>query len=376
MGLTIAPTTQGIITKESQQLITNGKIIYVGGSSPGNYSTIQDAIDNSSNGDTVYVYDDSSPYIENITIDKSINLIGEDRNTTIIDGNYTEFVVYISADWVNFSGFIVKNSSKRSFDAGIYIDSNYNKIYNNYIYSNYIGILIWGKDCNTIRSNIITSNLDKGIYYRGGDNSIIINNIISSNYWTGIDLEQTYNCSIINNHIIFNKGSGIYLLYSEKSIISDNTIYSNKYDGIKLGRGSVYIKIFNNIISYNRNGIYGSQNLSNLLVKNNQISNNKYCGIIFIWFTKSYIRIKSNNFKENQVGISINFTRCVLIEKNNFIDNKQEIFIYKTKFCFLRRNFWNESRNKPKIIYVKRGIFGFIPWIEIDWFPARQPFDI
>jgi parallel beta-helix repeat protein len=375
IGLVIAPTTQGILTKESLKLLSNGKIIYVGGTGPGNYSTIQDAIDNSSNDDTVFVYEDSSPYLENITIDKPINLIGEDRNTTIIDGNYTEFVVYISADWVNFSGFMVRNSSKGAFDAGIYINSNYNKIYNNYICSNNKGILIWGKNCITIRCNFITSNHEQGIYNRGGDESIIFDNFISSNYG-GISLEHTFNCSIINNSIISNKGSGILLLYSKKSIISNNTIDSNKYSGINLGRGSEHIRILNNIISYNRNGIYGSQNLTNLLVNNNHISNNKNCGIEFIWFIKSYIRIKYNNFRENEIDISINFTRFVLIEKNNFIDYKQEIFIYKAKFCFLRRNFWNESRIKPKVIYSNRGIFGLIPWLYIDFNPAKEPYDI
>jgi hypothetical protein len=33
-----------------------GDILYVGGSGEGNYSTIQDAVDNASDGDTVFVY--------------------------------------------------------------------------------------------------------------------------------------------------------------------------------------------------------------------------------------------------------------------------------------------------------------------------------
>jgi len=34
----------------------NGNTLYVGGSGPNNYTKIQDAIDNASNGDTVFVY--------------------------------------------------------------------------------------------------------------------------------------------------------------------------------------------------------------------------------------------------------------------------------------------------------------------------------
>ncbi|RLF42667.1 MAG: hypothetical protein DRN17_07450, partial [Thermoplasmata archaeon] len=45
-------------------IINDGNTLYVGGSGEGNYSSIQDAVDNASNGDTIYVYDDSSPYYE------------------------------------------------------------------------------------------------------------------------------------------------------------------------------------------------------------------------------------------------------------------------------------------------------------------------
>ena len=41
---------------------------YVGGSGAGNFSTIQAAIDAALDGFTIFIYDDSSPYYENIII--------------------------------------------------------------------------------------------------------------------------------------------------------------------------------------------------------------------------------------------------------------------------------------------------------------------
>jgi hypothetical protein len=38
---------------------SKGSWLYVGGSGPGNYTRIQDAIDDASDGDSVFVYDDS-----------------------------------------------------------------------------------------------------------------------------------------------------------------------------------------------------------------------------------------------------------------------------------------------------------------------------
>ena len=85
---------------------SNGNIHYVGGSGENNYTRIQDAIDNASDGDTVFVYDDSSPYYENVKVNKSINLIGENKDTTII--NASGIVVNVSADNVNISSFTIK----------------------------------------------------------------------------------------------------------------------------------------------------------------------------------------------------------------------------------------------------------------------------
>jgi hypothetical protein len=79
------------ITNESLNNSPNsrGNWIYVGGSGPGNYTSIQNAINQANNGDNIYVYDDSSPYYENLYIDKSISLIGENKDSTIIDGDGT-----------------------------------------------------------------------------------------------------------------------------------------------------------------------------------------------------------------------------------------------------------------------------------------------
>ncbi len=54
--------TMALKTKNSQSSST-GNWLYVGGSGPGNYTKIQDAIDNASDGDTVFVYDDFSPRV-------------------------------------------------------------------------------------------------------------------------------------------------------------------------------------------------------------------------------------------------------------------------------------------------------------------------
>jgi len=87
MGTCIIPgMTQNT---EKSPISLRGNWLYVGGSGPGNYSRIQDAINDAATGDIVYVFDDSSPYYEDIYISKAISLVGEDRKTTVIDGQNT-----------------------------------------------------------------------------------------------------------------------------------------------------------------------------------------------------------------------------------------------------------------------------------------------
>ena len=99
----------------SDNPLSKGKILYVGGYLKdnyfeyGNYTSIQSAINDANDGDTVFVYDDSSPYYENIWINRSVNLIGENRNTTIIDGNFKGSVIKINSDNVVVCGFTLKN---------------------------------------------------------------------------------------------------------------------------------------------------------------------------------------------------------------------------------------------------------------------------
>ena len=180
----LAPITFGSNVRTT--IIRNdGNTLYVGGSGPGNYTSIQDAIDNASDGDTIYI--PSGIYYENIVIKKSISLVGEDKNTTIIDGSGGEIVVYVLSNWVNISGFTIKNSSSyyNYGNGGIFIDaSSFITITDNIITKNKYGIYLYSEysyySCtnNTITRNIILNN-NNGIFCDICTNNNI-NNIINS----------------------------------------------------------------------------------------------------------------------------------------------------------------------------------------------------
>jgi len=218
IGAGIIPSTVGI-KKEKTQIQT----IKSGG-------YIQSLIDNASDGDTIYI--PSGIYYENIIINKSISLIGEDKNTTKIDGDsHRKNVITVTADWVNISGFTIRNSG---------IDGS--------------GILLYGF-CN-FSHNIVTLNNGSGILIRGGlfGNygycNVISDNIITYNKCDGIILVRA-EANTITNNTISNNGNGIYACgdlsgLTSDNIISGNNIISNNGYGIEL-----YADCWNNIIFHN-----------------------------------------------------------------------------------------------------------------------------
>ena len=163
IGACVIPATAQNI--EKSQSTSEGNWLYVGGSGPGNYTKIQDAIDASSDGDMVFVFDDSSPYYEKVEVNKKIDLVGENKNTTIIDGGGTGDVINISAHRVTISGFTIRNSGDffTQFDYNFWendaciqlVNRSCCRITNNLIQQYSIGIFIYSADDIFISDNLL-----------------------------------------------------------------------------------------------------------------------------------------------------------------------------------------------------------------------------
>ncbi len=349
LGTCITPSVAVDTVKNPSIPTSNGKTLYVGGTGEGNYSSIQDAIDNASNGDTVFVYDDSSPYEESIRFIKSINLIGENKETTIINNS-----CHITADRVKIQGFTIKNGQY-----GIYIDSDY----------------------NNISGNIITSNRANGIDLDLSNGNNIIGNNISYSGDVCINLVTSNNNNISNNNINSNKESGIDLFYSKNNNIIGNTVTNAEY-GISLLLFSNNNKISDNIIISNEYyGVYIQQTIFNTIT-GNKISNNVY-GIMLGYSSTN--KIKSNNISNNDYGIYIEGSSINFILKNNFLYNEKDAFFIDSFRNRWRQNYWDESLVLPKLIIgeiyfvIPLSFRPFIihgPWLNIDWRPALKPYDI
>jgi len=199
--------------------------LYVGGSGPGNYSTIGEAISNAGDGDTIFVYDDSSPYYEHVFVYKQIKLQGENKETTVIDGNGSGEVITISADYVIICDFTIEHGN-----TGIYIDKQSNTtISNNIIVNNLIHGIHYYSSCdyNTVTGNVITQNGENGIYFSSfSEHNSISENIISYNN-NGTSLAAYANGEIVGNSFEDNTEHGLTLILW----CNQNEIHYNNFIG-------------------------------------------------------------------------------------------------------------------------------------------------
>ena len=215
--------------------------------------TIQAAIGKASSGDTVNVA--AGTYYEHVTIDKSLTLQGEDRETTTIDGSGTGDVIYVPANYVTISGFTVTNG-----DNGIRLIPN------------------WAIHHVTIRDVIITSNATEGIEAAhsrlSGAYHVIEDCIISNNGGMALYAHQ-FGYSIIRNCEVFGNGGGRALdaAWGAYTLITNNDVHDNAGFGIWLD-SMRYTTVENNRSWNNGGGIGVGYVATNNTIRDNIVRSN------------------------------------------------------------------------------------------------------
>jgi nitrous oxidase accessory protein NosD len=272
---------------------------------PDNYPTIQAAIANASAGETVFVkegtyYYYGGPVADAIIIDKSLSLIGQNSQKTVLQeassdystvGNHylTQSAVKIMANNVTISGFTVdeawysepyqisingptyyQNISGVNFGIMVGDEPNYYsgcKIIGNNIINCLEGVSVSGGENNIVSANKIGNTIGKGSgvgISMQSSNSVISNNDITGMGDTGIIVSSCANVTIKENNIAGSSSGldngtvnyiGALLLSNNGSYVYDNNITDNSGFGIEFQQ-STNATVFNNSILRNGLGIY------------------------------------------------------------------------------------------------------------------------
>jgi nitrous oxidase accessory protein len=269
---------------------------------PDNYATIQDAIDNASAGDTIFVR--SGTYNQNLTIGKPLSLIGQDAQTTTLTmpkiysiilgapvGPPTTYVVSINANNVNISGFTVTNPNPDG--AGIYSDGDANQItkiimnqnsqgvygvfingYNQYIAQNY---LVDGFECSGMYNQIINNSYIDTIILTGSHNSI------TGNALGSVTLSDSQTSIVYNNTL----NGTVSLMHSDQNIV-----YNNSMKGLDVG-------MVNSLYEMHTSG----EASSNLIQKNVIEDANPYAWAILVGYGSNNVFF--GNFVANNGGYGL-----------------------------------------------------------------------
>lgn len=182
---------------------------------PGDYPTIQQGIDVCTEGDTVMVAD--GVYTENLNIGTPISLIGQNRDGTIVDGNFSGDVIFVETGYVNIRNLTVRNSGDDFEDAGIEIAVADNcEIEYCRVEDNYAGLSLYSSSHCVIARCLFITNYN-GIVFRESYSGPISDNLSN----------QITNCIVTDNSeygIIFEHTGGTY---HNSNLVAGNRILLN-----------------------------------------------------------------------------------------------------------------------------------------------------
>lgn len=352
---------------EAEKQVIRGDWFYVGGSGPGNYSTIQEAVNDTSGGETIYVF--AGTYHEAVTINvMNLNIIGEGRDVTIIDANWTNTAVTIEQSFVTFSGFTIQGTGY-----GIYIRGNLFEITisHNNISNNFYGVEVEHDYQNyniVLEDNIFSSN-DCGIY------------LVS---WSDIPL------NIIRNNTFINNDEGVIAGGNEINKIMNNIFLYSEYTALYIFGESTYVT--DNIFKENSCGLLVSG--ANHTITGNIFIGNHLGQTVGPYIDSSGNQITGNHFENNSLGLQLAGSQN-MVKSNNFIQNEKQVrFAERTKSHgnIWDKNYWSGTSHFFGFVFIfgkmqttiKKLIqfdpystyYYWMPWINVDRNPAQEPYDI
>lgn len=217
---------------------------------PDDFSTIQEGISYAEPGSTIYVR--NGTYIEHLTVNKPLTIIGENMLATIINATVNPIGIYVSADFVTIANFTI---TALNLDCGIELErSRHCTLTQNLIETLGDGISLFSSNENTIayntlsmqyhahgielyddsRDNVIVGNRavwnDVGLKVYGGCRNFVASNTFGAALASGIIIDGSDENTLVKNDIY--GVSGLVLANSQ-----DTRVFTNSIRGLTEGWG-------------------------------------------------------------------------------------------------------------------------------------------
>ena len=294
------------------------------------YATIQEAIDapETLDGHTIFVK--AGIYYENVVVDKSLSIIGEDRFATIIDGGGTGKVVEISANNVTLRGFTVRNGE---YGIGGY-NQDFVKVTDCNVTGNSVDGIRVGWSRWIVMNCTISNNGAGGIYIDSGYYNLIENNTFLSN-WIGFRIylhpqwcgSSSPGNNILRNNAFANNTYGIELGWAGGNVLRGNIMTNNNYS-LGISGGSIY-SLISDIDSSNiidGKPVYYLVNQRNLIINSSTFPSIGYLGIV----NSTNITVKDITLLKNKQGLLLAYTQNSTIINVTTSENHQGITLIES----------------------------------------------
>ena len=286
-----------------------------------NYGTIQEAINAPETVDGHVIFVEPGTYYENILVSKSIELRGDNKETTIIDGGGNSTVISINRDRVAVTGFTIRNGSGQTYAAGISLSSaRMCNIIDNNIMNCEVGVLITGAADARVVANTITNN-NVGLLMHGmASNNALTRNSFDLNA-QAVYIEDSSSNSIYSNTVSNCSSDGVYLSSSDGNNLGENIVTQCAENGVVLSHCSENTLIKNSITQNTKNAVW-LQYAEDCNITQNVFENN---GGGILLTESSTNSIVSNDFKDNLVAVTVSTSNTNMFYNNNFVDNTEQV---------------------------------------------------
>lgn len=349
-GILVIPDDSGSHKKEG------GTVLYVGGTGQSNYSSIQAALDDASENDTIFIY--PGTYSEHLRISKSLALYGKSMQNTIIDVSFLGTGVNINSGTVVIDNLQFRNAGGKITDSLIHIITG-----------------------DVTINNCIFYNARHGILAATGSRMIITH---CSFYHTAMGIRSLSDQNMVVTHCNFIK-NGIGILCTEaKSITIHNiwgelngvTIMTEKSNNVHIAncllcngnenQVNLYLETSTNIVVENCTIYHSGRGIrfsdcNNATIKKTHLYDSK---IGIETSNLSSLSVTDSRIHHNDVGIYLYTTEKVLITNNDIYDNSVANLAGEDSSGDARYNWWGKSLCMMRDVYTKGG--------RITTFPALR----
>lgn len=263
-------------------------------------NTIQSGVNAAVPGDTIYVCPKIFNYVENVVVDKRVNIFGFSNNNEVVVEAADSFkdVFNITSDYVNIGSFNLKYADGAG--AGVRVTASHVEISGVRSMFNIWGFILQDNRNITMMANLAKGNLNSGVLIVNSSNNVLRYNAFESNDNVGVMTRDGSDNNNISYNVISNNGDeSIQVIYSSYNNYTSNLVNTSRDAD---DDGTIYVSnanysSFNTLIV---DGLGKSKGFNFINSKDNIITNTSvYNTTLGIHFLDSNATINDTSFYNN-----------------------------------------------------------------------------